>query len=239
MGRVDGKVAFITGVARGQGRSHAVLLAEEGADIIGVDICRQISTVSYPMATEDDLAETVALVEKTGHRIHASQVDVRDLDGLSVALAQGVEEFGRLDVVLANTGIMTQSLPPHERDRQSWTDGIEVMLTGTWNTLQVSVPHLIAGGRGGAIVITSSSAALRPLFTDLSGGFDSYVAAKFGVVGLMRTYAAALGEHRIRVNTVHPTGVDTPMVTNDFPPVYRRPPEDRRAGCQHAACPAH
>lgn len=220
MGKLDGKVVFVTGAARGQGRSHARLLAEEGADIIGIDLCQQIDTVAYPMSTPEDLAETVRLVEETGRRMIASQVDVRDLTALRAAVSDGVAELGRLDIVLANAGIMTQSLPPHDNSTSAWTDGLGVMLTGVWNTLQATVPTLIEQGDGGAIVITSSSASLRPLFTDYSGGFDSYVAAKYGVNGLMRTYAASLGEHGIRVNTVHPTGVATPMILNDFFPEY-------------------
>ncbi|MFD9668702.1 mycofactocin-coupled SDR family oxidoreductase [Rhodococcus sp. NPDC059968] len=220
MGLLDGKVALITGAARGQGRSHAQLLAEEGADIIALDICKQLDTVHYAMSTPEDLEETVRLVEKTGRRIVAKQVDIRDYDALKTAVTEGVSELGRLDIVLANAGIMTQSLEPHTLNREEWRDGIDVMLTGTWNTLQITSPILIDGGRGGAIVITSSVSGLRPMYTDLSGGFDSYCAAKFGVVGLARAYAAGLAEHSIRVNTVHPTGCDTPMVNNDFFPAY-------------------
>jgi SDR family mycofactocin-dependent oxidoreductase len=220
MGQLDGKVAFITGAARGQGRSHARLLAEEGADIIGVDVCKQIDTVNYPLATPEDLGETVRLVEETGRRMVASEVDVRDLEGMRSAVRDGVAELGRLDFVVANAGIMTQALPPHENNEAAWADGIGVLLTGVWNTLQATYPTLVEQGEGGAIVITGSSAALRPLFTDFSGGYDSYIAAKHGIDGLMRTYAASLGEHGIRVNSVHPTGVSTPMVLNDFFPEY-------------------
>jgi SDR family mycofactocin-dependent oxidoreductase len=220
MGALEGKVALITGAARGQGRAHAELLAEEGADIIAVDICRQLDTVHYPMSTPEDLAETVRLVEKTGRRIIARQVDVRDYDAFDTAVTEAVADIGCLDVVVANAGVMTQSLVPHTLNRQEWRDGIDVMLTGTWNTLQITAPMLIEGGRGGSIVIISSVSGLRPMYTDLSGGFDSYVAAKSGVVGLARAYAAGLAEHSIRVNTVHPTGCDTPMVVNDFFPAY-------------------
>jgi SDR family mycofactocin-dependent oxidoreductase len=214
--RLEGKVAFITGAARGQGRSHAVRLAAEGADIVGIDICRQLDTVSYALATPADLAETVKLVEAEDRRMLAIEADVRDLDAVRAAVARGVAEFGRLDIVLANAGVMTQSLPPHERSAQAWQDGIGVLLTGVWNTLQATYQVLIDGGRGGAIVITSSSSGLRPMFTDFSGGFDSYAAAKTGVIGLMRSYAAGLAEWNIRVNTIHPTGVNTPMVVNEF-----------------------
>lgn len=220
MGKLDGKVAFITGIARGQGRSHAVTLAEEGADIIGVDLCRQLPTVNYPMSTPDDLAETVKLVEDTGRRIITSIADVRDFDALKSAVDNGVNEFGRLDIVLANAGVMAHGLPPFEKSREAFRDSVDIMLVGVWNTLQVTVPHLIAGGRGGSIVITSSAAGLRAQPTDMGGGTDGYYAAKFGVVGLMKAYANALGKHEIRVNTIHPTGVATPMITNDFFPEF-------------------
>jgi SDR family mycofactocin-dependent oxidoreductase len=216
VGKLDGKVAFITGVARGQGRSHAALLAEEGADIIGIDICGQIGTVNYPMSTPADLEETVELVKSRGGRIVACQGDVRDPDSLEAAIGRGLAEFGRLDVVLAQAGIMSHSLPPHSRSRQAWQDSIDVMLTGVWNTLQATVPVLREQGTGGSIVITRSSAGLRPAPSDLSGGFDGYVAAKAGVIGLMKAYAQELAEDGIRVNTVHPTGVASPMVMNDF-----------------------
>jgi SDR family mycofactocin-dependent oxidoreductase len=220
MGKLDGKVALITGAARGQGRSHAQVLAREGADIIAVDICAQIETVNYPMSTPADLEETVRLVEAEDRRIVARPGDIRDAAALGKIVEEGVSEFGRIDIVVANAGIMPQSLAPHPNSRSEWRDGIDVMLTGTWNTLQAAVPTMIEGGRGGSIIITSSVSGIRPFFTDFSGGFDSYVAAKFGVIGLMRTYAAMLGEHSIRVNTIHPTGVNTPMVVNDFFPEY-------------------
>jgi SDR family mycofactocin-dependent oxidoreductase len=220
MGKLDGRVAFITGVARGQGRSHAITLAEEGADIIGIDLCRQLPTVNYPMSTPDDLAETVKLVEDTGRRIIATVADVRDFDDLKAAVDIGVDQLGRLDIVLANAGIMAHALPPFENSRDAFRDSVDIMLTGVWNTLQVTVPHLIAGGRGGSVVITSSAAGLRAQPTDMAGGTDGYYAAKFGVVGLMKAYANALGKHEIRVNSIHPTGVATPMINNDFFPEF-------------------
>ena len=220
MGKLDGRVAFITGVARGQGRSHAITLAEEGADIIGIDLCRQLPTVNYPMSTPDDLAETVKLVEDTGRRIIATVADVRDFDDLKAAVDIGVDQLGRLDIVLANAGIMAHALPPFENSRDAFRDSVDIMLTGVWNTLQVTVPHLIAGGRGGSVVITSSAAGLRAQPTDMGGGTDGYYAAKFGVVGLMKAYANALGKHEIRVNSIHPTGVATPMINNDFFPEF-------------------
>jgi SDR family mycofactocin-dependent oxidoreductase len=216
MGKLDGRTAFITGLARGQGRSHALTLAQEGADIIGVDLCRQLPTVSYPMPTPDDLAETVRLVEQLDRRIVVTEADVRDQDALRKGLEIGLERFGGLDIVVANAGIMAHSMPPHSETRSNWDDSIAVMLTGVWNTLQVTVPTLKDQGRGGSIVLTSSSVGIRPAPTDMSGGFDGYIAAKFGVVGLMQSYAMELAEYSIRVNTVHPTGVATPMVVNDF-----------------------
>lgn len=220
MGQLDGKVAFITGAARGQGRSHAEALAAEGADIVGIDICAQLDTVSYPLATPEDLDETVALVEKHGRRMLARRADVRNLSAVRAAVEEALAEFGRLDIVVANAGIMAHSLPPYANSEQAWKDSIDTMLTGVWNTLQATVPHLIDGGRGGSIVITSSAAGLRAQTTERSGGADGYFAAKFGVIGLMKAYAGALAEHNIRVNSLHPTGVNTPMVVNDFFPAW-------------------
>jgi SDR family mycofactocin-dependent oxidoreductase len=211
MGKLDGKVAFITGAARGMGRSHALLLAEEGADIVGVDICEQISSVRYPLGTVDDLAETVRLVEKTGRRMVARKADVRRRDELQAAVDEGMERFGRLDVVLANAGINAFQARPYEASEQAWQDTIDVVLTGVWHTLVTTAPALIDGGRGGAIVITASAAGARTVTTNFDGGYDAYQAGKLGVVALMRGYAGRLGRHGIRVNSVHPTTCDTPM----------------------------
>ena len=211
MAKLDGKVAFITGAARGQGRSHAVRLAEEGADIIGLDICGQIDTVSYPMATREDLDETVALVEKLGRRMEPFVVDVRDAQALSDAVHRGVESLGRLDIVLANAGIMFQGLAPG-RDHTAFRDAIDVMLVGVWNTIQAGLPTLLEQDQGGSIVITSSVNGLKGMIAGTNGGNFGYAAAKHGVVGLMRMYANYLAPQRIRVNTVHPTGTDTPML---------------------------
>lgn len=208
-GRVEGKVAFITGAARGQGRSHAVRLAEEGADIIAVDHCADIKTVSYPMATPDDLAETVRQVEALDRRIIASQADVRDTDSLRAALDAGVAELGRLDIVCANAGILSNG-QSHELSEDTWAQMIDINLSGVWRTCKVAIPHLIAGGRGGSIVLTSSVAGLRSY-----NGVSHYVSAKHGVVGLMKTLAQELAEHSIRVNTVNPTQVDTAMIQNE------------------------
>jgi (+)-trans-carveol dehydrogenase len=206
-GRVEGKVAFITGAARGQGRSHAIRLAEEGADIIAVDICQQLDTVPYAMATPDDLAETVKSVEALDRRIVATQADVRDYGALKGALDAGVAELGRLDIVCANAGIF--SFTTEELDERMWKDMIDVNLTGVWHTTKAAVPHLVEGGRGGSIVLTSSTAGLMGF-----PNFAHYVSAKHGVVGLMRTLALELAPHMIRVNSVHPTSVNTDMIHN-------------------------
>ena len=210
-GQLEGKVAFITGAARGQGRSHAIRLAQEGADIIAVDLCAQIDTVPYPMSTPDDLAETVKEVEALDRRIYSAQADVRDRDTLQGVFDAGVAELGRIDIVLANAGIAPLSVRPNPRE---WQDVLDVNLTGVYNTVEVAKSALIDGGRGGAIVLTSSTAGLNGIGGDTPGGLG-YTAAKHGVVGLMRSYANQLAQHSIRVNTVHPTGVNTPMVVND------------------------
>jgi SDR family mycofactocin-dependent oxidoreductase len=211
MGKLEGKVVFITGAARGQGRSHAVRLAQEGADIIAIDIAAQIASVSYPMATPEDLAQTVKEVEALDRRIVARQADVRDLAGLQAAFDAGVAELGPVDIVLANAGIapMGVKIQPNE-----WQDVIDVNLTGVYNTVEVAIPSMIEQGKGGAIVLTSSTAGINGIGGAQPGGLG-YTAAKHGVVGLMRSYANVLAKHSIRVNTVHPTGVNTPMVVND------------------------
>jgi (+)-trans-carveol dehydrogenase len=208
-GRVEGKVAFITGAARGQGRSHAVRLAEEGADIIAVDICAQIGSVPYEMATPTDLAETVREVEALDRRIVAAEADVRDYAALKAALDDGVAQLGGLDIVSANAGIASFA-PAADLEEATWQDMIDVNLTGVWHAAKAAIPHLIADGRGGSIVLTSSTAGLVAL-----PNMAHYVAAKHGVVGLMRTLALELAPHSIRVNSVHPTGVNTPMVQNE------------------------
>lgn len=211
MGQLDGKVAFITGAARGQGRSHAVGLAREGADIIAVDICAGIDTVAYGLATPEDLKETVRLVEATGRRIVAAQADVRDREGLRAAFDAGVAELGGCDIVLANAGIAPMAVG--QADPQQFYDTVSVNLTGVWHTVEVAKQTLIDRGPGGAIVITSSTAGLRGVGGDKPGAI-AYAATKHAVVGLMRCYANALAPHSIRVNTVHPTGVNTPMIIN-------------------------
>jgi (+)-trans-carveol dehydrogenase len=208
-GRVEGKVAFVTGAARGQGRSHALRLAEEGADIIAVDIAGQIDTVPYAMATPDDLAETVKEVEALDRRIVATQADVRDYGAVKAALDDGVAQLGRLDIVAANAGIFSFG-KADVLEEQTWQDMIDVNLTGVWHAVKAAIPHLKAGGQGGSIVLTSSTAGLMP-FENMA----HYTAAKHGVVGLMRVLAVELAPDFIRANSVHPTSVNTDMIHND------------------------
>jgi len=208
-GLLEGKVAVVTGAARGQGRSHAVRLAEEGADIIAMDICAQIDTVPYPMSTPEDLAETVKLVEKFGRRIIATETDVRDGKAVTSAVDEGVKEFGRVDIVVANAGI-TSYVAAEKMDEDSWANTIGTNLTGVWHACRAAMPHMIEAKRGGSLVLICSSAA-HIGFANLS----HYSAAKGGVVGLMRSLASELGPHMIRVNTIHPTTVATPMAQND------------------------
>lgn len=209
-GALSGKVAFITGAARGQGRAHAVRLATEGADIIAVDLCDQIASVPYPLATADDLAATVKLVEDTGARIVATQADVRDRASLKSALADGVAHLGgRLDIVVANAGIAPMA------GEDAWQDVIDVNLTGVFHTVDVAMRPMIKAGNGGAMVLTSSVAGLVGLASPMAGSVG-YAAAKHGIVGIMRVYANLLAPHSIRVNSVHPAGVNTPMIDNEF-----------------------
>ena len=204
-GRVAGKVAFVTGAGRGQGRSHAIRLAEEGADIIAVDILKDYPTVGYGMATQEDLAETVRAVESLDRRIIATRADVRDASALKAAVDDGVAQLGKLDIVVANAGICTVQ-PWDEVTPEVWQDTLDTNLTGVWNTMVAGAPHLIANN-GGSIICTSSTAGIKGL-----PFLAPYVAAKHGVVGIAKTMANELASHNIRVNTVHPTGVDTPMV---------------------------
>ncbi len=215
MGSLDGKVALITGVARGQGRSHAIRLAADGAAIIGVDICTDIDSNGYPMASREELDETVALVEARGGKMVGSVADVRDFHRLKAALDVGVEQFGRLDIVLANAGIAAMAFREvtDDEDLAMWTDVLNVNLVGAYHTAKAAIPHLIAGAQGGVIVFTSSTAGLRG-FGGLQGGGLGYAASKHGLVGLMRTLANALAPLNIRVNTVHPTAVNTMMAVN-------------------------
>ena len=209
MGRLDGKVAFITGAARGQGRSHAIRLAEEGADIIAIDVMEPIDGAPYKGATEEDLAKTVEAVEALDRRIIATKADVRNFGQLKAAVDEGVAQFGRLDIVVANAGIFTSPDTAENISEEIFLDTIDINLTGVWRTAKAAIPHLKAGGRGGSIIIISSTAGLQ-------GGpnFAHYVASKHGVVGLMRTLALELASDMIRVNSIHPTTVETDMVLN-------------------------
>ena len=209
-GRMEGKVAFITGAARGQGRAHALRLAQEGADVVAVDICADIDTVTpyYPLATEEELAETVRQVEALDRRIVARRADVRDLDGLQAAFDEGLAEFGHVDTVVANAGIATYG-KAWELTGEQWKDMVDVNLTGVFHTAKVAIPSMIEAGRGGSILFTSSIGGLKGI-----QNVAHYVACKHGIVGLMRTLANELGPYSIRVNTIHPTNVDTIMIQN-------------------------
>jgi (+)-trans-carveol dehydrogenase len=232
-GRVEGKVAFITGAARGQGRAHAVRLAQEGADIIAVDICKQIETVLIPLSTPEDLAQTADLVKGHNRRIYTAEVDVRDYAALKAAVDAGVEQLGRLDIIVANAGIGNGGHTLDKTSEKDWTDMIDVNLGGVWKTVKAGVPHILSGGRGGSIILTSSVGGLKAY-----PHTGHYVAAKHGVVGLMRTFAVELGQHMIRVNSVHPTNVNTPLFMNDptmklFRPDLENPgPDDLKAIAQ-------
>jgi (+)-trans-carveol dehydrogenase len=229
-GRVEGKVAFITGAARGQGRAHAVRLAQEGADIIAVDICKKIDTVDLIAAsTPEDLAETADLVKGHNRRIYTAEVDVRDYDALKAAVDTGVEQLGKLDIIVANAGIGNGGQTLDKTSEADWTAMIDINLSGVWKTVKAGVPHILAGGNGGSIVLTSSVGGLKAY-----PHCGHYVAAKHGVVGLMRTFAVELGAQNIRVNSVHPTNVNTPLFMNDgtmrlFRPDLENPgPEDMK-----------
>ncbi len=233
MGRMDGKVAFVTGAARGQGRSHAVRLAREGADIIAVDICRGFDASPADGATPEDLDVTAGMVKDAGGRIITAEVDVRDFEGVRAAVDNGVEQMGRLDVIVANAGIGTTAGKLHKTDEAVWQEMIDVNLSGVWKSVKAGVPHLLSGGRGGSIVLTSSVAGAKAY-----SHMGHYVAAKHGVIGLMRSFAVELGQHMIRVNAVLPTHVNTPLLMNEttyraFRPELENPgPEDLAPVCQ-------
>ena len=235
-GRVEGKVAFITGAARGQGRSHAVRLAEEGADIIAIDICKPIRPgveTAIPASTPEDLAETADLVKGLNRRIVTAEVDVRDYAAVKAAVDSGVEQLGRLDIIVANAGIGNGGDTLDQTSEQDWDEMIDINLSGVWKSIKAGVPHIIAGGNGGSIILTSSVGGLKAY-----PHCGNYVAAKHGVVGIMRSFAVELGQHMIRVNSVHPTHVSTPMIMNEgtwklFRPDLENPgPDDMAPICQ-------
>jgi len=218
MGSLDGRVVFITGAARGQGRSHAVMCAEQGADIVGIDICENLDIVPYALGTEDDLEETGRLVEKTGRMMLTRKADVRDKAALQEAFDAGIAEFGHVDTVLANAGVVLTNAD--ERDAsEALRLGLDIMLIGVWNAFQVAIPHMKERGEGGNLIATSSMIALLDL-TDGRGGSDAYLMSKVAIVGLVRAYAAMLAPDRIRVNAVAPTNCATPMIT-DNPALFK------------------
>ena len=209
MGRLDGKVALVSGAARGQGRSHCIRLAEEGADIIAFDVCAEIVGAPYPSATRADLDETARAVEALGRRVIAAPADVRDMAAVDRLVDQGVTEFGRLDIVAAQAGLSHRPERLHALPDGLWHDMIDVTLTGTWNTVRAAVPPMLAGGRGGVIVVTGSVAALRG-----GANIGHYVTAKHGLRGMVKSLSRELGPERIRVNSLAPSNVATDMLLN-------------------------
>jgi SDR family mycofactocin-dependent oxidoreductase len=213
MGTLDGRVVFITGAARGQGRSHAVMCAEQGANIVGVDICEDLEVVPYKLGTYEELEETARLVEKTGQEMLIRKADVRDKAALQAAFDAGVEKFGHIDTVIANAGVVLTN--EDERDAsEALKLGIDIMTIGVWNAFQIAIPHMKERGEGGNLIATSSMIALLDL-TDGRGGSDAYLISKVALVGLVRAYAAMLAPDRIRVNAVAPTNCATPMITEN------------------------
>jgi len=207
---LEGRVAFVTGAARGQGRAHAVRLASEGADIVAVDVCGPVSdTITYPAATAEDLAETASAVEATGRKVLAREVDIRDLPAQQQLVADTIEQFGRLDVVVANAGVLSWGRM-FEMSEEQWDSVIDVNLNGTWRTLRATVPAMIEAGNGGSIIVVSSSAGLKA-----TPGNSHYAASKHGLVAITNSLALEVGEYGIRVNSIHPYSIDTPMVEPD------------------------
>ena len=207
---LEGRVAFVTGAARGQGRAHAVRLANEGADIVAVDVCGPVSdTITYPAATSEELAETASAVEATGRKVLAREVDIRDLAAQQQLVADTIEQFGRLDVVVANAGVLSWGRM-FEMSEEQWDSVIDVNLNGTWRTLRATVPAMIEAGNGGSIIVVSSSAGLKA-----TPGNSHYAASKHGLVAITNSLALEVGEYGIRVNSIHPYSIDTPMVEPD------------------------
>ncbi|MBV9640709.1 MAG: mycofactocin-coupled SDR family oxidoreductase, partial [Mycobacteriaceae bacterium] len=215
-----GKVAYVTGAARGQGRSHCVRLARAGADLVAIDACAPVAEHNgYPPARPEDLAETVNLVEREGHKILAERVDVRDLAGQQQVVSKAIEQFGRLDVVVANAGVLNWGRL-WEISAQQWQDILDINLTGMWNTIKAAVPPMIAAGNGGSIITISSAAGVKAV-----PGCGHYCASKFGVVGLTNSLAVELGEFGIRVNSVHPGIIETPIWLTVAPTGTNAPPD--------------
>ncbi|MGJ6123186.1 mycofactocin-coupled SDR family oxidoreductase [Mycolicibacterium sp. Y3] len=216
-GRVAGKVAFITGAARGQGRSHAIRLAEEGADIIAVDLCKNLDTIGYPLATPEDLEETARFVEKAGRRIVTAQADVREAGQLKEALDAGLAEFGKVDIVVAQAGVAAMKGQP---PMQAWTDGINTNLIGTINAIQVALPHLTEGA---SIIATASAAALMDAHNKPNPGSDpggmGYMVSKRMISEYVHYLATELSPRGIRANVIHPTNCNTNMLQSE--PMYR------------------
>ncbi|NMI01835.1 mycofactocin-coupled SDR family oxidoreductase [Pseudonocardia acidicola] len=210
MGRMDGKVALVTGAARGQGRAHAIRLAEEGAEVIAIDSCEQIDSVPYAMSKTGDLDETAKRIEELDRRVVAQQADVRDSAQLAAAVSEGLSQFEHIDVVCANAGIFSGGMAWELTD-ELWQDMIDVNLTGVWRTIKAVLPSMIEAGRGGSIIITSSTAGIRGF-----AGFSHYTSSKHAVIGLMRSLVNEVSQYKIRVNTVHPTSVDTNLLHNDM-----------------------
>lgn len=221
MGQLDGKVAFITGVARGQGRSHALALAREGADIIGLDLCSKPSTTAYAGATREDLEETARMVKEAGGQLHAEVADTRDYDQVKAVFDRGIDRFGRVDIVIPNAGICSGA-KTWEISPQDWREMIDINLNGVFHTVKAAVPTLISQGDGGSIVFIGSTEALKG-----AENISSYAASKHGVTGLMTSLARELGQYQIRVNSVNPTCVDTHMINNDFVYGLFRPDLDK------------
>jgi len=234
MGRVQGKVAFITGAARGQGRSHAIRLAEEGADIIAVDLCKDFETVGYPMPTPDDLKETARLVEKLDRRIVTAEADVRDRSALTAALERGIGELGKVDVVVAQAGIAAMKGQP---PLQAWTDSVDTILLGTINAIQAALPHL---SEGASVIATGSVAAYMNAVPMMQLGADpgghAYMYAKRAIATYIHELARNLAPRMIRANAVHPTNVDTDMLQSE--PMYKSFRPDLEHPTKEDATPA-
>lgn len=221
MRQLDGKVAFITGVARGQGRSHALTLAREGASIIGLDLCGKPTTTAYPGATDEDLQETVRLVKEAGGEIFVDIADTRDYGAVKSVFDRGIEQFGRVDIVVPNAGICSGA-KTWEIEPEGWREMVDINLNGVFHTVKAAVPTMIAQNQGGAIVFIGSTEALKG-----AENISSYAASKHGVTGLMTSLARELGQYNIRVNSVNPTCVDTDMINNDFVYGLFRPDLDK------------